>query len=364
MPLWVAADRVGIPSDKEKTMNREPIDLRSDTVTKPSEAMRQAMSAAEVGDDVFGEDPSVNRLQRAVARILGKEDALFTPTGVMANQIAIRCHTQPGDEVIVERDAHILNYETGAPAILSGVQLLPISGHHGILKAGQLSAEIRPDAYYLTRTALLCLENTHNRAGGTIYPIDEIKRIRALMLRHGISMHLDGARLWNASEASGIRPSEYARLFDSVSVCFSKGLGAPVGSAVAGSRDFIRKARKARKIFGGGMRQAGVLAAAAHYALEHNVKRLKEDHEKTKLFASQIQNVGKLRIDPESVQTNIVIVDVSGTGKSPARILSLLKSKGVLLTEAGPTTVRAVTHMDVSMEQVHQAASIISRVFA
>jgi len=337
------------------------IDLRSDTVTKPSKEMRKAMAEAEVGDDVFGEDPSVNRLQRIVAKLLGKEEALFTPTGVMANQIAIKCHTQPGEEVIVERDAHIMNYETGAPAMLSGVQLLTIVGTRGILTAAQLPAVIRPPAYYLTRTALLCLENTHNRAGGTVYPIDEIKRIRALMIRHGISMHLDGARLWNACVASGVRPSDYARFFDSVSVCFSKGLGAPVGSAVAGSKEFIARARKVRKIFGGGMRQAGVLAAAAQYAVEHNVKRLKEDHEKAKVFAAEMRSVKTLTVDLESVQTNIVILDVSETGKSPSGVLSLLRSKGVLLTEAGPTTIRAVTHMDVSMDQVQQGASIISQ---
>lgn len=340
------------------------IDLRSDTVTKPSVEMRKAMADAEVGDDVFGEDPSVNRLQRTVARILWKEDALFTPTGVMANQIAIKCHTQPGDEVIIERDAHILNYETGAPAMLSGVQLLSLVGTHGILRADQLPPAIRPPTYYLTRTALLCLENTHNRAGGTVFPLEEIKRIRALMIRHGIPMHLDGARLWNACAATGVRPADYARYFDSVSVCFSKGLGAPVGSAIAGSKEFIARARKVRKIFGGGMRQAGVLAAAAEYALKHNIERLKEDHEKAKIFALEMTRVKNLAVDMDTVQTNIVILDVSGTGKSAARFLSMLRSKGVLLTEAGPTTVRAVTHMDVSLEEVRQGASIISRTFS
>jgi len=340
------------------------IDLRSDTVTKPSLEMRKAMADAEVGDDVFGEDPSVNRLQRTVARILGKEDALFTPTGVMANQIAIKCHTQPGEEVIVERDAHILNYETGAPAMLSGVQLLSLAGTHGILRADQLPPAIRQPAYYLTRTALLCLENTHNRAGGTVFPLEEIKGIRALMIRHGIPMHLDGARLWNACIASGVRPADYARYFDSVSVCFSKGLGAPVGSAIAGSKELIARARKVRKIFGGGMRQAGVLAAAAEYAVKHNIERLKEDHEKAKVFALEMNRVNTLAVDMATVQTNIVILDVSGTGKSPARVLSQLRSKGVLLIEAGPTTVRAVTHMDVSLEEVQKGASIISKTFS
>ncbi len=340
------------------------IDLRSDTVTKPSQGMRRAMAEAEVGDDVFGEDPTVNRLQRSVAKLLGKEDALFTPTGVMANQVAIKCHTQAGDEVIVERDAHILNYETGAPAMLSGVQLLTIPGTRGIIRSEQLESAIRPPAYYMTRTALLCLENTHNRAGGTVYPLDEIKRIRSLMIGHDIPMHLDGARIWNAWMASGVHPKEYARHFDSVSVCFSKGLGAPVGSALAGSREFIARARKNRKIFGGGMRQAGVLAAAAQYAIENNIKRLKEDHEKAQLFAAEMNRVKSFGVDMESVQTNIIIIDVSGTKKPPTKVLAMMRSKGVLLTEAGTTTVRAVTHMDVSMEQVQQGASIIQRLFS
>lgn len=340
------------------------IDLRSDTVTKPSPEMRRAMADALVGDDVFGEDPTVNRLQKTVAKLLGKEDALFTPTGVMANQVAIKCHTQAGDEVIVERDAHILNYETGAPAMLSGVQLLTLAGSRGIIRADQLESAIRPPAYYMTRTGLLCLENTHNRAGGTVYPLDEIKRIRALMLRHNIPMHLDGARLWNAWMASGIHARDYARFFDSVSVCFSKGLGAPVGSAVAGSREFIARARKVRKIFGGGMRQAGVLAAAALYAVEKNIDRLKDDHEKARVFAAEMGRVKGFSLDMETVQTNIVIIDVSATKKTPAKVLSMLRSKGVLLTEAGPTTIRAVTHMDVSMDQVQQGASTIQKLFS
>ena len=340
------------------------IDLRSDTVTKPSQEMRKAMAEADVGDDVFGEDPTVNRLQRSVATLLGKEDALFTPTGVMANQVAIKCHTQAGDEVIVERDAHILNYETGAPAMLSGVQLLTIPGTRGILRSEQLESAIRPPAYYMTRTALLCLENTHNRAGGTVYPLDEIKRVRSLMIRHNIPMHLDGARIWNAWMASGIHAKEYARYFDSVSVCFSKGLGAPVGSALVGSKEFIARARKNRKIFGGGMRQAGVLAAAAQYAIDKNIRRLKEDHEKARFLAVELSRVRDFAVDLESVQTNIIIVDVAGTKKPSSKVLAMLRSKGVFLTDAGPTTIRAVTHMDVSMEQVQQAASIIQRLFA
>ena len=258
------------------------IDLRSDTVTKPSKEMRQAMLDAPVGDDVYGEDPTVNLLQQKVAELLGKPAALYVPSGVMANQLAVKLHTQPGDEVIVEKDSHIFNYETVAPSILSGVQLHTIEGQRGVLRAEQLAPAVRPPAYYMPRTTLICLENTHNRAGGTVYPIEEIKRIRDFARALGIKLHLDGARLWNASVATGITPREYAQYFDTISVCFSKGLGAPVGSALVGSEDAIQRARRFRKIFGGGMRQAGIIAAGALYALEHNVNRLKEDHDKAR----------------------------------------------------------------------------------
>lgn len=338
------------------------IDLRSDTVTRPSDAMRLAMSRAEVGDDVFGEDPTVNRLQETVAGLLGKEDALFTPSGVMANQIAIRCHTRPGDEVILERDAHILNYETGAPALVSGVQLLPVPGVRGIPDVNAIEESIRPDAYYLPRTSLICLENTHNRAGGTVLPIGTMKQIKTIAAQNNIRVHLDGARIWNAWVASNVHPSVYAGEADSISVCFSKGLGAPVGSLVAGTRPFIQEARKARKILGGGMRQAGVLAAAALYAVEHNVERLREDHEHAAAFASAVNELLKGKVRCGETETNIIIMDVQGTGSRPAELLSRLASAGVLLTQAGPASLRAVTHMNVSRAEVVQAAELIGKV--
>jgi threonine aldolase len=341
-------------------MNSDIIDLRSDTITKPTEAMRQAMAQAPVGDDVFAEDPTVNLLQQRVAEMLGKPAALYVPSGVMSNQLAIKSHTQPGDEVIVERDSHIFNYETGAPSILSSVQLHTLAGQRGVLRAEQLAPAVRPSAYYMPRTALICLENTHNRAGGTIYPIEEIRKIRDFAKALGIRMHLDGARLWNASVASGIPVSEYAQYFDSVSVCFSKGLGAPVGSALVGPEDLIQRARKFRKILGGGMRQAGIIAAGALYALEHNIGRLKEDHEKARLFAEKVANNSTLSIDSKSVQTNMVVVDISKTGKSTGEILEILRSKNVLLTDATYTSIRAVTHLDVTTEQVLRAAEIIA----
>ena len=341
-------------------MSTEIIDLRSDTITKPSPAMRQAMAQAPVGDDVFAEDPTVNLLQQEVAELLGKPSALYVPSGVMANQIGIKVHTQPGDEVIVEQDSHIFNYETAAPSVLSNVQLHVISGQRGILRAEQLAPAVRPPAYYMPRTTLICLENTHNRAGGTVYPIEEIKRIRDFARALGIKMHLDGARLWNACVASGIQPKEYAQFFDSVSVCFSKGLGAPVGSALVGSEEVIQRARRIRKIFGGGMRQAGIIAAGALYALQHNIPRLKEDHENARLFAERVAQNPKAGIDPKTVQTNIVVIDISQTGKSTNEVLDVLRSRNVLLTDATYTSIRAVTHLDVSTDQVARAADIVA----
>jgi threonine aldolase len=341
---------------------RPIIDLRSDTVTKPSPAMRKAMADAEVGDDVFGEDPTVNTLQEKVAAMLGKEAALFVPSGVMANQLAIKVHTQPGDEIIVESGSHIFNYETAAPSVISQVQIATIAGKRGVLRVEDLLPAIRSSAYYLPRTSLICLENTHNKAGGTIYPLEEIQRISRFARERGIALHLDGARIWNASVATGIPPAEYAMHFDTVSVCFSKGLGAPVGSALAGSSAMIEKARRYRKILGGGMRQAGIIAAGALYALEHNIGRLQEDHEKAKVFAAEVATLRGCEVDRESVQTNIVIIDVGKTGKTPAQILETLRSRGVLLTEMGHSAIRAVMHMDVTMDEVQQAAAIMKTV--
>jgi threonine aldolase len=339
-------------------MTREMIDMRSDTITQPTQAMRDAMAGAIVGDDVYGEDPTVNLLQTTVAEMLGKPAALFVPSGVMSNQLAIKVHTQPGDEVIVEKDSHIFNYETSGPSILSSVQLHPLIGERGVLRAEQLAPAVRPGAYYMMRTTLICLENTHNRAGGAIYPIEEIKRVRDFSKALGLKLHLDGARLWNASVASGIAPKDYAQHFDTISVCFSKGLGAPVGSALVGSEEVIERARKFRKIFGGGMRQAGILAAGALYALEHHINRLQEDHLKAKTFAQRLEGHPRLVIDMRTVQTNMVVFDITRTGKSTDEVLAILKSKNVLLSDANYTSLRAVTHLNVSMEQAKQAADI------
>ena len=338
------------------------IDLRSDTVTKPSAAMRQAMANAEVGDDVFGEDPTVVKLQEKVASLLGKEKALYVPSGVMSNQLSIKAQTEPGDEIICEQDAHIFNYETAAPSLISSVQVKTIPGVRGVVRAEQLAAAIRPKVYYMPRSRMICLENTHNRAGGAIYPLDEIKKISTFARSHEMLMHLDGARLWNAWVATGIHPKEYAKYFDSVSVCFSKGLGAPVGSAVVGSASMIDRVHKWRKVFGGGMRQAGIIAAGALYALEHNVERLKEDHEKAKYFADKVSVLPKLSLNMETVQTNIIIINTEKTGKDPDKIITALKSKGLLVSLGSYDSIRIVTHLDVSMEQMKQAVEIFTTV--
>src|SRR5713101_129904 len=277
------------------------IDLRSDTITRPTPAMRAAMHSAEVGDDVFGEDPTVNRLEERVAQLLGKEAALFVPSGTMSNQICVKAHTQPGDELLCEASCHIYVNEAGAPAALSGVTCGTIEGDYGISDVSQLEDQIRPNNDHQVRTRLVALENTHNRGGGRVYPLEKTLAISSWARRHGLIMHLDGARLWNAMVATGIPAAEWARQFDSVSVCFSKGLGAPVGSALAGTRDFVTRARRIRKLLGGGMRQAGVIAAAALYALDHHVDRLREDHLNAQTIAQAIAGIPGLRLDPPEV---------------------------------------------------------------
>ena len=344
-------------------MTNQFIDLRSDTVTRPSKAMREAMANAEVGDDVFGEDPTVNKLQETVSALLEKESALFVPSGCMSNQLALKAHTEMGDEVIMEQDAHMFNYETAAPSIMSAVQVKTIPGVRGVFRAEDLPPHIRPAIYYMPRTRVICVENTHNRAGGTIFPIDEIKKISAFCKGQGIFFHLDGARLWNASVASGIPMKEWAQYFDSVSVCFSKGLGAPVGSALCGSKEFVTKAHKWRKVFGGGMRQSGIIAAGALYAVQNNVARLKEDHEKAKYFSQEISKIKSFEIDLESVQTNIVLVDVRKTGKTPQEIIAVAKDQGILISAGTFTKFRALMHLDVSMEHVKFAAEKFKQLF-
>jgi threonine aldolase len=321
--------------------------------------MRAAMAAAEVGDDVFNEDPSVNRLQERVASYLGKEAALYVPSGTMSNQICIRVHTQPGDELLCDASCHIYNFEAGGPAVLSGVTCRCIPGDHGILDVTQLEDKIRGGNDHLVRTRLVALENTHNRGGGRVYPLEKIQAISEWAHKNGLIMHLDGARLWNAVVATGIPATTWASNFDSVSVCFSKGLGAPIGSALAGTREFIQRAKRIRKLFGGGMRQAGVAASAALYAVEHHIDRLAEDHRNAQLLARAIMNTPGLRLDPPEVETNLVWVEVEPEMGSARDVANRLKEKGVLIHVAAPHTFRACTHLDVSTAQVQRAADAI-----
>ena len=343
-------------------MMKNFIDLRSDTVTRPTPAMRKAMIDAEVGDDVFGEDPTVNSLQEIVANLLGKEAALFVPSGTMANQLSIKSHTQPGDEVIIEASSHPYNFEGGAGAALSGIQFQCLKGVRGILDASQIEEAIRPADHHFPVTKLICLENTHNRGGGSIYPLEKMAEIYRLTKSKGLLLHLDGARLWNASVATGIKPREYAQWADSVSVCLSKGLGAPIGSLVSGSKPFIDLVHRFRKMFGGGMRQVGIIAAAGIYALNHHLERLKEDHHNAKRLAVGLKEFKGVSIDPKHVETNIVIFDVTNTGMTGAQVAEAMKKEGVLIHAFGKTQIRLVTHLDVSSEDIEIALKAFKKV--
>ncbi len=331
------------------------IDLRSDTVTKPSKAMREAIATAVVGDDVWGDDPTVNKLQEKCSALTGKPAALFVTSGCMANQLAIKCHTNPSEEIIAEWDSHIVKYEVAGPSFISGVQVMPLKGKSGVMHVDEVERHIRPDWYHYPKTSLVCIENTHNRAGGTIYPLDEIKKISSLTKKQNLKLHLDGARIFNASVETGISIEEYSSFVDSISFCFSKGLGAPIGSILCGDVDFITKAHKFRKILGGGMRQSGIIAAGALYALDNNIDRLKEDHQNARHFAEEISRLPFIEIDMDSVQTNIVIFI---TKKNASVIREKLEKKGLLLTNDGVNKMRVVFHLDVSIEQTEQAIEI------
>jgi threonine aldolase len=337
------------------------LDFRSDTATKPTPAMRAAMAAAEVGDDVFGEDPTINRLQERVAAYLGMEAALFVPSGTMSNQICVKVHTQPGDEMLCETTCHVYTWEAGGPAVLSGVMCRTIEGDYGVLDVTQLEDKIRPANDHYVQTRLVSLENTHNRGGGRVYPLEKIQAIGEWAHANELLMHLDGARLWNAVVASGIPAAVWAAPFDSVSVCFSKGLGAPVGSALAGSKEFIAKAKRVRKLFGGGTRQGGIIAAAALYAMENHIERLAEDHQNAQIIAEAIADTPGLRLEPAQVETNLVWFEADADLGSAKEIAARLKEKGLLVAASGPQVLRACTHLDVSKAQCIQAAEIIRK---
>jgi threonine aldolase len=341
------------------------IDLRSDTVTKPTDEMRKAMSRADVGDDVYGEDPTVNRLQDMAANMLGKRFALFVPSGTMANQLAIRSQSQPGQEIIVESKSHIVRYEQGAAGALAGVQLHWIYGERGVMSAEQVEAAIRPNDPHSVTTALICLENTPNAGGGTIYPLSTIERIRTIAVRHRIPMHLDGARLFNAVAATTLPPTVYAQHFETVSICLSKGLGAPVGSLLlSNDQQVIDRARRFRRMYGGAMRQAGIVAAAGIYALERHITRLKTDHEHAKKLARLLQQIPAIQIVPQHVETNIIIFDIIDEQRTPTELVAALKEQGVLINTLGGNTYRAVTHLNIAGKQIDEAAGIFTKVLS
>ncbi|MBL0927445.1 MAG: DegT/DnrJ/EryC1/StrS family aminotransferase [Phycisphaerales bacterium] len=346
-------------------MPEVPVDLRSDTVTRPTAAMRRAMAEAEVGDDVLGDDPTVRRLEERVAAIMGKEAACFVPSGTMANQAAIRAHTEPGDEVIAHPNSHIIHYEAGGPAALSGVMVRPVESRGGDFARGlfdgeDLPALVRADNAHFARSRLVVMENTNNRGGGSVWSVDRVGEVSAAARGLGLRVHIDGARIWNACAATGREAEDFARHADTVSCCFSKGLGAPVGSAVAGPADLLHRVRRFRKMFGGGMRQSGILAAACLHALEHHRTRLAEDHEHALRLAHGLSGVRGLSV-ALPVETNIVLVDVAGSpwdggpGTPAQNLVDRLKARGVWILPTGPGRVRFVTHLDVSRAMIDRA---------
>lgn len=340
--------------------DRQWIDLRSDTVTKPNEKMRAAMASAEVGDDVYGEDPTVNRLEQRAAELVGKEAALFVPTGTMGNTIAIKLHTSHGEEVVCEARSHVLDWELSMMAWFAGCLARPVPADNGILSWQQIEGALRRGSPHNAPTALICLENTHNMAGGTVYPVDEIDEICANAHERGLRVHIDGARIFNAGAATQTPVSRIVRNADSVMFCLSKGLGAPVGSLLAGTAEAMARGRLFRKRLGGGMRQAGVLAAAGLVALEESPQRLGEDHEKAQLLATALASIPGIAIDVDRVQTNIVIFDVSGLGVSAKEFSDTLKAQGVLANGIDATRVRLVTHADVLYRECQVAAEILA----
>jgi threonine aldolase len=336
------------------------VDLRSDTVTRPTPAMRRAMAEAVVGDDVFGDDPTVRELEARVADLAGKEAALYVPSGTMGNQIAVHCHVRPGEEVLLERESHIFLYEQGGAAANSGAFVHVVTGTRGVLDPEALAPLVRGEDEHVARVRLVCVENTHNRAGGAIVPLPALAAVAAFARRHGLAVHLDGARLWNASVATGVALRDWAATADTVMMCFSKALGAPVGSILAGPAGLMREARRVRKRWGGGMRQVGILAAACLHALDHHVERLRDDHARARRLAAGLRQAPGVRVDEPD--TNIVIAELADPALDPARVLAALEARGVRMIGFGGRRLRAITHLDVDDAAVARAIEVFGEV--
>jgi threonine aldolase len=340
----------------------EVIDLRSDTVTKPTEEMRQAMYRAEVGDDVYRDDPTVNRLEELVAREMGKEAALFVASGTMANQVAVMTHTKRGDEIILGEKSHIYVNEVGGIAYLAGVQAALVTETEGVMDARVVEQRIRSENIHYPKTSLICVENTHNMAGGRVVPLSAMKEIYDVGKKHGIPVHLDGARIYNAAAYLGVEAREIAKYCDSVNVCLSKGLCAPVGSVLAGSREFIERARKFRKMLGGGMRQAGILAAAGIIAIEKMSKRLKDDHDNALLLAKGLNSLEGVSVDVDRVQTNLIMVDFGGTGLNGMQVAERLKQSGILINGSSSSVVRFAVHYYITPDDVKRTVEAVDKI--
>lgn len=339
-------------------------DMRSDTVTKPTPGMREAIANAEVGDDMSAEDPTVNRLEAMTAEMFGKEAAVFACSGTQSNQMGVRVHCRPGDELLIDENGHIANFEAGAPAALSGVTTRTVRGRGGMLDVENLEGKIRADNQHLCPTTLVCVENTSNAGGGYAYPLEQLERVGTWAHEHGLKVHMDGARFFNATVAQGYSPADALRHADTISVCFSKGLGCPMGSILVGSAEDIASARRARKIFGGALRQAGIVAAAAVYALENHIDRLAEDHENARAFASAIAEIDGILIDPADVQTNLVFFEIEPELGNATQLAGRLLEHGLRMGAMGPQRLRACTHLDISREEVLQAADVVKECVA
>lgn len=337
------------------------MDLRSDTVTKPTESMRAAMAGAEVGDDVYGEDPSVVALEEEVASRFGHQAAVFVPSGTMGNQIGLRLVVPPAGELICDADAHIVSYEAGGAAAHGGIQTRTLVSSRGLLDPVQVAAQLRPDDYHLVPTAAVAVEQTHNRGGGAVYPLDTLRELRSLTAGAGVSLHCDGARIWNASVATGVALATYGGLFDTLSVCLSKGLGAPVGSLVVCSADRADHARVLRRRLGGAMRQAGVLAAAGRHALAHHLDRLADDHARARRLAERIADAAPQVVDPSAVETNVVVLDLTKAAIDAPRLAAAAHADGVLISVVGRHRARLLTHLDVDDAAVERAVTVLSR---